>query len=101
MESGNMAQITTNRGLGALAITALACLVLTGMARAQSGVNGWGSSVFDSSWNSETTFVEVQAGHYSTVARRSDGSVVAWGRNDFGGCNAPVLPGGLTYVEVA
>src|SRR6187551_1457898 len=96
-----MTQVTTNRGLGAFAITGLACLVLTGMARAQSNVKGWGSTVFDSSWNSETSFVEVAAGEYHTVGRRSDGSVVAWGHNFYGQCNVPLLPGGLTYVEVA
>ncbi|MBM4393755.1 MAG: hypothetical protein FJ090_21725, partial [Deltaproteobacteria bacterium] len=36
-----------------------------------------------------------------TVARRSDGSVVAWGSNVYGQCNVPALPGGLAYVEVA
>ena len=36
-----------------------------------------------------------------TVARRSDGSVVAWGYNAYGQCNVPALPAGLTYVEVA
>jgi len=35
------------------------------------------------------------------VARRSDGSVVAWGKNDRGQCNVPALPGGLTYLRVA
>ena len=35
------------------------------------------------------------------MARRSDGSVVAWGDNDYGQCNVPALPAGLTYVEVA
>jgi hypothetical protein len=34
------------------------------------------------------------------VARRSDGSVVAWGDNADGQCNVPALPGGLAYVEV-
>ena len=29
-----------------------------------------------------------------TVARRSDGSVVAWGNNDYGQCNVPALPAG-------
>ena len=36
-----------------------------------------------------------------SVARRSDGSVVAWGDNNSGQCDVPVLPAGLTYVEVA
>ena len=35
------------------------------------------------------------------MARRSDGSVVAWGYNDYGQCNVPALPAGLTYVEIA
>lgn len=35
------------------------------------------------------------------VARRSDGSVVAWGSNLYSGCNVPALPPGLSYVEVA
>ena len=34
------------------------------------------------------------------VARRSDGSVVAWGSNSDGQCSVPPLPPGLTYVEV-
>ena len=47
------------------------------------------------------TYVEVAAGDGHTVARRSDGSVVAWGDNAYGQCNVPALPAGLTYVEVA
>jgi hypothetical protein len=35
------------------------------------------------------------------VARRSDGSVVAWGYNGNGQCNVPALSPGLSYVEVA
>src|SRR6188474_681826 len=87
--------------IGTYAVIGLACLVLTGMARAQSNIKGWGWAVFDSSWSSETAFVEVAAGSGHTVARRSDGSVVAWGRNDFGQCIVPALPVGLTNVEVA
>jgi hypothetical protein len=45
-------------------------------------------------------YVDVAAGWEHNVARRSDGSAVAWGRNDYGQCNVPALPSGLTYVEV-
>jgi hypothetical protein len=43
----------------------------------------------------------VAAGSLHSVARRNDGSIVAWGDNEFGQCNVPGLPPGLTYVEVA
>jgi hypothetical protein len=46
------------------------------------------------------TYVEIAAGQQHFLARRSDGSVVAWGRNDFGQCNVPPLPAGLSYVDV-
>jgi len=36
-----------------------------------------------------------------SVARRSDGSVVAWGWNSKGQCNVPSLPAGQSYVEIA
>jgi hypothetical protein len=35
-----------------------------------------------------------------TVARRSGISAVAWGLNNFGQCDVPPLPPGLTYVDV-
>src|SRR5436189_127948 len=85
-----------------LTIVGLACLGLPGLAQSQSQsfIRGWGLHVFDSRWNNEA-FVEVAAGAWNTVARRSDGSVVAWGDNTSGQCNVPALPAGLTYVEVA
>ncbi len=45
--------------------------------------------------------VEVAAGDIHTVARRSDGSLVAWGWNSYGQCNVPVLLSGQSYVEVS
>jgi len=45
--------------------------------------------------------VEVSAGAWHTIARRSDGEVVAWGRNTDGQCDVPALPAGKHYVEVA
>jgi alpha-tubulin suppressor-like RCC1 family protein len=35
------------------------------------------------------------------AARRSDGSVVAWGANSYSQCNVPALPPGVTYVEIS
>ena len=46
------------------------------------------------------TYVEVGAGSYFSVARRSDGSVVAWGLNGYGQINVPPLPPGTTCVAL-
>jgi hypothetical protein len=40
-------------------------------------------------------------GALHSLARRSDGSVVAWGLNEYGQCNVPSLPAGVTCVEVS
>ena len=40
------------------------------------------------------TYVEIAAGDDHTAARRSDGSVVAWGTTHYGQCNVPPLPAG-------
>ena len=68
---------------------------------AQSHVKGWGARVFDSQWNSET-FAEISVDGASlyTLARRGDGSIVAWGWNNFGQCDTPALPTGLAYIDV-
>jgi len=47
------------------------------------------------------SYVEVAAGGGHSVARRSDGSAVAWGSNAYGQSNVPSLPAGLTYAELA
>jgi hypothetical protein len=43
----------------------------------------------------------VAAGDAHTIARRSDGSAIAWGLNFSGQCNVPPPPPGATYVQVA
>jgi hypothetical protein len=47
------------------------------------------------------SYVELAAGITYTVARISNGSVVAWGYNNSGQTNVPALPAGLSYVEIA
>src|SRR5262245_5617339 len=83
----------------ALVVPTLAALLAPATASAQDVV-GWGYLVFNSAWNREP-FAEIAAGGSHTVARRSDGSVVAWGDNSIGQCKVPALPPGLTYVEIA
>src|SRR5688500_4241633 len=60
---------------------------------------GWGQQMFDTAWKSES-FVELQAGSTHTLARRSDGTVRAWGGNFSGECEVPLLPGGVSFVEL-
>jgi hypothetical protein len=45
------------------------------------------------------TFVAVAGGQNHSLGLKTDGSIVAWGRNDFGQCNAP-LPN-ADFVAVA
>jgi hypothetical protein len=44
--------------------------------------------------------VEIAAGAFHTVARRSDGSVLAWGDNTYRQCDVPALPPGRSYVQI-
>src|SRR5262245_36411308 len=86
-----------------LIATGLSCMALTAAVRAQSYINGWGNGyVIDNRLAVDLTYVEIDGGGNHCVARRSDGSVVAWGSNYYyGQCNVPSLPPGLTYVEIA
>src|SRR5688572_21341365 len=69
-------------------------------ALAQERVLGFGANVYDSVWNEES-FVEFALGTGNTAARRSDGSVVVWGRNDAEQCRVPDVPPGLSFVSIA
>src|SRR5687768_7898776 len=80
-------------------------LILVGLGAARSNAApaelvSWGMQVVNSSW-SEEHFAEVATGLVHTLARRSDGSVVAWGWNSSRQCDIPALPPGIRYVEIA
>src|SRR6187551_125244 len=77
------------------AVSGIVCLLLPIPGEAQTFVKGWGLHIFDSRFNSEA-FVQVAAGYSHTMARRSNGSLVAWGDNYSGECNVPALPAGIT-----
>lgn len=76
-----------------------ALLALAAALPAQSAVHGVGRQRFDSTWAEASDFVEVRAGGFHTLARRTDGSVVAWGAG--GSCAVPPLPAGLRYTAMA
>jgi hypothetical protein len=87
------AAIRTNSSSRAAGILApfvfLALPAATDAALAQQGVIGWGRMVFDSRY--DDSFVEWRrARPHAGVSRY--GSIVAWGDNLHGQCNAPVLP---------
>src|SRR5690606_18221887 len=81
--------------------SALLAVMLAASPAASQSLRAWGYVDFDSTLAQATDFVEIAAGKAHTVARRADGSVVAWGQNMHGQCKVPALPPGLRYVEVA
>jgi hypothetical protein len=46
-------------------------------------------------------FLDIKGGGSHFLALRSDGQLVAWGRNSEGQCNVPLLPARLRYIEFA
>ena len=83
--------------VGAWALAFGALIALGVPSAAQSQVAGWGVYVVDGGWNQEV-FAEVAAGSRHTVARRPDGSVVAWGDNWAQQCEVPPFTPGLAAV---
>ena len=59
----------------------------------------FGDQLGDSAYNNET-FANIYSGSRHTLARRANGTAVAWGDNRWGQCNVPALPLGVTYVEL-
>jgi hypothetical protein len=46
------------------------------------------------------TFVDIAAGAEHSVARSSDGELIAWGRNNAHQCEVPAPPAGSVCVEI-
>jgi alpha-tubulin suppressor-like RCC1 family protein len=83
--------------------------------RADGSVAAWGSNGDNQCTARQLPaglwYVEVAAGGFPSsysfpdaghsLARRNDGSVVAWGRNSHGQCDVPVLPAGLAFVQIS
>jgi hypothetical protein len=85
--------------------------------RSDGGIDAWGSGTggqYVPALPPGLTYVQVSAGGYLSVgylyttsihgfslARRSDGSVVAWGLDKFGLLAVPELPDGMTYIDIA
>ena len=88
-----------SRPLSAAALVGVALIASATPVSAQSDIVSWGAQVVSSAWNREA-FTEITAGSGHTVARRADGSLVAWGSNIDGECDVPALPQGLTHFEI-
>jgi hypothetical protein len=80
-------------------IVAGVCLVAP--LSAQSRLIGWAAQSFD--FVEQGQIVQVSQSYHHTVALRSDGTVFffcAWGNNQWGQCDIPALPMGLSYVQI-
>jgi alpha-tubulin suppressor-like RCC1 family protein len=82
------------------AALAAAPLCISVLAAAQNSVVGWGLSAFDSRWNSES-FSRIATGFFATIGVRSNGTLAAWGLNDYGQCQPPAPPPGTQFVEAS
>ena len=84
------------RAIGLAIATSMSLLASSTPSLAQEELAVWGQQVGDSSWQHEQ-FVEIAAGGFHTLARRSDGSLRGWGSTS----GVPAAPPGLTYTAVA
>jgi hypothetical protein len=78
--------------------TAILFTVLFSLATVQASqsvgkIVGWGEQVVGG--NLSKGFTAITAGGSHSLGLKADGSIVAWGRNDYGQCNMP-LPTGKT-----
>ena len=80
-------------------LLAAVALLATTAARAQQGhgsIVGWGSQVFGVDLN--RGFVKVAAGDWHSLGLKADGSIVAWGSNNYAQCSVPEPNAGFVAV---
>ncbi|MBL8750648.1 MAG: hypothetical protein JNK78_15930, partial [Planctomycetes bacterium] len=75
-------------------------LVLPAGAPAQTTIRGWGLSAWDTAVT-EVPAIQVSAGDYLTGVLRADGRIFVRGEMQFGQCDVPPLPAGMTYLRLA
>ena len=63
-------------------------------------VDGYGN-LFAQRWEDDFSFTQVSAGLHHLLFLRSDGTVFAYGRNDFLQCDIPPLDPGVVYTQVS
>ncbi len=76
-----------------VAVATLAASVVSG----QGEIWGWGSQVVVGQ-EALTDLVAVAAGSGHSLGLKADGSIVAWGDNDYGQCNVPAPNTGFVGV---
>ncbi len=103
METGvsSKAQKKSPVGAAALAAVCLALGIPALAAAAPPGTSGsivgWGDQVVV---NLDSGFVAISAGSLHSLGLKADGSIVAWGDNDFGQCSVPLPNKGFLAIAV-
>ena len=90
--------------IGALALSAIISAQAPPPSTTQSyafGRNDFGQAIVPPLPSPGVEYVKLSGDVWHSTALRSDGQIVAWGRNDEGQCDVPALPPGMSYVEVS
>ena len=72
-------------------------LLTSSFALADGSIIGWGEQVVGVDLSGG--FVKVAAGEYHWLGLKQDGSIVAWGYNDYGQCNIPSSNTGFIAIS--